>query len=39
MKRFASPGHAQRFLSAFSDISAHFQLRSTCCRHRTGDAR
>jgi putative transposase len=25
MKRFTSPGHAQRFLSAFSSISPHFQ--------------
>ena len=25
MKRFASPGHAQRFLSAFSGISPHFR--------------
>jgi putative transposase len=24
MKRFTSPGHAQRFLSAFSSISPHF---------------
>jgi putative transposase len=30
MKRFASPGHAQRFLSAFSGISPHFRPR----RHR-----
>ena len=27
MKRFTSPGHAQRFLSAFSDISPHFRPR------------
>jgi putative transposase len=27
MKRFASPGQAQRFLSAFSGIAGHFQLR------------
>ena len=27
MKRFTSPGHAQRFLSAFSGISPHFQTR------------
>ena len=27
MKRFASPGQAQRFLSAFSGITGHFQLR------------
>lgn len=27
MKRFASPGQAQRFLSAFSDIAGHFQAR------------
>ena len=27
MKRFASPGQAQRFLSAFSGIAPHFQLR------------
>ena len=27
MKRFTSPGHAQRFLSAFSGISAHFRPR------------
>jgi putative transposase len=26
MKRFTSPGHAQRFLSAFSGISPHFRL-------------
>jgi putative transposase len=30
MKRFKSPGQAQRFLSAFSGISAHFRP----CRHR-----
>ena len=30
MKRFTSPGHAQRFLSAFSSISPHFRPR----RHR-----
>jgi putative transposase len=30
MKRFTSPGHAQRFLSAFSGISPHFRPR----RHR-----
>jgi putative transposase len=30
MKRFTSVGHAQRFLSAFSDISPHFRPR----RHR-----
>ncbi|WP_148262681.1 IS6 family transposase [Hoyosella subflava] len=30
MKRFTSPGHAQRFLSAFSGISPHFRTR----RHR-----
>jgi putative transposase len=30
MKKFKSPGHAQRFLSAFSDICGHFRLR----RHR-----
>lgn len=30
MKRFKSPGHAQRFLSAFSGISPHFRPR----RHR-----
>ena len=30
MKRFKSPRHAQRFLSAFSGISAHFRPR----RHR-----
>ena len=27
MKRFASAGHAQRFLSAFSGISPHFRPR------------
>ena len=27
MKRFTSPGHAQRFLSAFSVISPHFRPR------------
>ncbi|EID80512.1 transposase [Rhodococcus opacus RKJ300 = JCM 13270] len=27
MKRFASPGQAQRFLAAFSGITGHFQLR------------
>jgi putative transposase len=32
MKRFTSPGHAQRFLSAFSSISTHFRPR----RHRLG---
>ena len=30
MKRFTSPGDAQRFLSAFSGISSHFRS----CRHR-----
>jgi putative transposase len=30
MKRFTSPGHAQRFLSAFSSISPHFRP----CRYR-----
>jgi putative transposase len=25
MKKFTSPGHAQRFLSAFSGISPHFR--------------
>jgi putative transposase len=30
MKRFTSPSHAQRFLSAFSGISPHFRPR----RHR-----
>ncbi|HEV7450451.1 MAG TPA: hypothetical protein VGO16_03495 [Pseudonocardiaceae bacterium] len=30
MKKFTSPGHAQRFLSAFSGISPHFCPR----RHR-----
>ncbi len=30
MKRFTSPGHVQRFLSAFSNISPHFRPR----RHR-----
>jgi len=30
MKRFTSPGHAQRFLSVFSGISPHFRPR----RHR-----
>ena len=30
MKKFTSPGHAQRFLSAFSGISPHFRPR----RHR-----
>jgi putative transposase len=30
MKKFASPGGAQRFLSAFSGISPHFRPR----RHR-----
>ena len=30
MKRFTSPSHAQRFLSAFSRISPHFPPR----RHR-----
>ncbi len=35
MKGFTSPGHAQRFLSAFSGISPHFRPR----RHRlTADA-
>jgi putative transposase len=32
MKRFTLPGHAQRFLSAFSGISPHFRPR----RHRLG---
>jgi putative transposase len=32
MKRCTSPGHAQRFLSAFSGISPHFRPR----RHRLG---
>uniref|UniRef100_UPI0035A88BA4 hypothetical protein n=1 Tax=Rhodococcus erythropolis TaxID=1833 RepID=UPI0035A88BA4 len=27
MKRFPSPGHAQRFLSTFSGISPHFRPR------------
>jgi putative transposase len=27
MKKFTSPGHAQRFLSAFSGIFPHFRLR------------
>ncbi|MEY9988379.1 transposase-like protein [Streptomyces sp. V4I8] len=27
MRRFTSPGHAQRFLSAFSGISPHFRPR------------
>ena len=37
MKSFTSPGHAQRFLSAFSGISPHFRPR----RHRltAGDYR
>ena len=30
MRRVKSPGHAQRFLSAFEGIAAHFRL----CRHR-----
>lgn len=30
MRRFKSPGHAQRFLSAFGVIGAHFRPR----RHR-----
>jgi putative transposase len=30
MKRFTSPGHAQRFLSTFSGISPHFRPK----RHR-----
>jgi putative transposase len=30
MKRFTSPGHVQRFLSAFSGISPYFRPR----RHR-----
>ena len=34
MKRFKSPGHAQRFLSAFSGISPHFRPR----RHRLSAA-
>ena len=32
MKKFSSPGGAQRFLSAFSGISPHFRPR----RHRLG---
>jgi putative transposase len=32
MKKFTSPGHAQRFLSAFSGISSHFRPR----RHHLG---
>jgi putative transposase len=34
MKKFTSPGGAQRFLSAFSGISPHFRPR----RHRLTDA-
>ncbi len=34
MKRFKSPGHAQRFLSSHSQIHNHFQLR----RHRLSAA-
>lgn len=34
MKRFTSPGHAQRFLSAFSSISPHFRS----VRHRLSAA-
>src|SRR5262249_45458565 len=30
MQRFKSPGHAQRFLSAYDPIAQHFRLR----RHR-----
>ena len=37
MKRFTSPGHAQRFLSAFSGISPHFGPVGTCCRRPTTD--
>ena len=42
MKRFASPRHAQRFLSAFSRISPHFRprrhlLSATGWRHEMAD--
>jgi putative transposase len=42
MKRFTSPGHAQRFLSAFSRISPHFRprrhlLSATGSRHEMAD--
>jgi putative transposase len=42
MKRFKSPGHAQRFLSAFSGISPHFRprrhlLSATGWRHEMAD--
>jgi putative transposase len=42
MKRFTSPGHAQRFLSAFSGISPHFRprrhlLSATGWRHEMAD--
>ena len=42
MKRFTSPGHAQRFLSAFSRISPHFRprrhlLSATGWRHEMAD--
>jgi putative transposase len=34
MKKFTSPGHAQRFLSAFSGISPHFRAgRHRLCAH------
>ncbi len=39
MKRFTSPGQAQRFLSAFSGITGTSSCGGTCCRRPTGDAR
>jgi hypothetical protein len=39
MKRFISPGHAQRFLSAFSGISPHFRPRRHCSTPRNTAAR
>jgi putative transposase len=42
MKRYTLPGHAQRFLFAFSGISPHFRprrhlLSATAWRHESAD--
>ena len=34
MRRFKSPGHAQRFLSAFGPIRKHFCRGARWARHR-----
>src|ERR1700730_4235023 len=34
MKRFKSPGHAQRFLSPFGIITSHFRVGRHLCRAR-----